>query len=408
MQKSKSGRLKMCLAFVLLNIFAYSFSQTLEIPQSSKVYKKWLKSFEKDASGLYWKYLIKGHGKTPKTGDYVLVRYVGKLSDNTLFNSSDNAGEPLGFNVNVGQVIKGWDKALLQSPEGSKLWLIVPSELGYGNQPVGVIPPNSTLYFELELLKVIPQEPIEPYDISGKEKISLPNGIQYAFVKKSEGMIPDTNYIAKVHFTGYLPDGTIFDTSLPSQTPEKFVVGASQIIAGINLAVQQMPQGSKARFLIPYQLAFGEKGYFNLIPPKSNVIFDIELLEVKAPPVIEPFIPNSDSVYIENGLYFYPIKITQGAKPKSGEIVYIHYNAYFEDGTLFDSSIQRDEPIMFMVGENHILPGLEMAVRYLTIGDKARVFVPYSLAYGVEGNPPAIPPKTNLIFDIELVNIIRR
>jgi len=384
------------------------FSQSIIIPQNPKEYRQWLSTFEKINKHVYLKFITKGSGSLPRSGDYLLVHYTGYLQNNYLFDSSIQNGEPLGFNLGVGQVIKGWDEALRRSPEGSKIQVVVYPEAGYGNQSVGKIPANSTLFFEIELIKVIAQTPIEPYNIKNQKIKKLSNGIRYAFVNQVDGIKPDTNYIVTIHFTGYLPDGTIFDTSILNGEPEKFVVGSPEIIAGINLAVQNMSKGSKARFFIPYKLAFGKDGYSTLIPPKTDVIFDIEMLDIKEPQVIAPYQPHCDSIALDSGVYYFPIEATEGMKPKQGEIVSIHYSGYYEDGTLFDSSIKRDQPVMFMIGENHIIPGLEKAILHMSPGDKIRVFIPWQQAYGEEGNPPIIPPKTNLIFDIHLLDFIQR
>ncbi len=104
-------------------------------------------------SGLQYKVLTTGKGKTPLASDSVTVHYTGKLVDGTVFDSSVSNGKPAQFVVN--QIIPGWTEALQLMKEGDKWLLFIPSDLAYGEQGAGgQIPPFATLIFEVELLKV--------------------------------------------------------------------------------------------------------------------------------------------------------------------------------------------------------------------------------------------------------------
>ena len=104
-------------------------------------------------SGLQYKVLTEGSGKTPKAEDTVTVNYKGTLIDGTEFDSSYKRGQPATFQVNG--VIKGWTEALQLMKEGSKWQLFIPPELAYGERGAGRdIGPNATLIFEVELLTI--------------------------------------------------------------------------------------------------------------------------------------------------------------------------------------------------------------------------------------------------------------
>ncbi|MHC5773803.1 FKBP-type peptidyl-prolyl cis-trans isomerase [Nostoc sp.] len=106
-------------------------------------------------SGLKYVELKEGTGATPKSGQTVEVHYVGTLEDGTKFDSSRDRGQPFSFKIGVGQVIKGWDEGLSTMKVGGRRQLIIPPELGYGSRGAGgVIPPNATLHFDVELLGV--------------------------------------------------------------------------------------------------------------------------------------------------------------------------------------------------------------------------------------------------------------
>ena len=94
-----------------------------------------------------------------------------------------------------------------------------------------------------------------------------------------------------------------------------------------------------------------------------------------------------------------------GASPKRGETVTVHYTGWLTDGTKFDSSVDRDEPFSFVLGAGQVIAGWDRGVAGMRIGDKVRLTIPPELAYGVGGYPGAIPPNATLIFEVELLKI---
>jgi peptidylprolyl isomerase len=106
-------------------------------------------------SGLQYVDITEGTGAMPQAGQRVTVHYTGTLEDGTKFDSSRDRGRPFTFQIGVGQVIKGWDEGVSTMRVGGQRQLVIPAELGYGSRGAGgVIPPNATLIFDVELLRI--------------------------------------------------------------------------------------------------------------------------------------------------------------------------------------------------------------------------------------------------------------
>ncbi len=106
-----------------------------------------------NTSGVAVEDLVVGQGATVEKGDTVSVHYVGTLTNGQVFDSSRDRNEPFTFTVGEGSVIKGWDEGLIGMKEGGTRRLTISPDFGYGDRAIGPIPPNSTLIFEIELLK---------------------------------------------------------------------------------------------------------------------------------------------------------------------------------------------------------------------------------------------------------------
>lgn len=107
------------------------------------------------ANGVTWEVIKEGTGAAPKPGDSVTVHYTGWLEDGKKFDSSVDRNEPFSFRLGRGYVIQGWEEAVATLKVGGKSKFTIPSELGYGDRGAGgIIPPNATLIFDIELLAI--------------------------------------------------------------------------------------------------------------------------------------------------------------------------------------------------------------------------------------------------------------
>ncbi len=111
--------------------------------------------------------------------------------------------------------------------------------------------------------------------------VTLPSGLKYEDLRVGEGPIADNGMRASVHYTGWLTDGTQFDSSLNSGRPYPFVIGAGSVIRGWDEGVKGMKVGGKRKLTIPSHLGYGAGGYGNAIPPNATLVFEVELMDVQ-------------------------------------------------------------------------------------------------------------------------------
>ena len=113
----------------------------------------------------------------------------------------------------------------------------------------------------------------------------------------------------------------------------------------------------------------------------------------------------SQTITTASGLQYIDETVGDGETPQKGQKVSVHYRGTLQDGTPFDNSYDRGEPIQFMVGVGQVIPGFDEGLETMAVGGKRRLLIPSALGYGARGAGAAIPPNADLIFDIELVSI---
>ena len=107
----------------------------------------------------------------------------------------------------------------------------------------------------------------------------------------------------------------------------------------------------------------------------------------------------------ESGLGYIMVKEGNGVQAENGKTVSVHYTGKLTDGTKFDSSLDRNQPIEFVLGQGRVIKGWDEGISYLKVGGKATFIIPSDLAYGERGAGGVIPPNATLIFDVELVDV---
>ena len=221
---------------------------------------------------------VPGTGAEARAGQSVTVHYTGWLHDPAApqgrgkkFDSSKDRGEPFEFELGAGMVIRGWDEGVQGMKVGGTRVLVIPPELGYGARGAGgVIPPNATLVFEVELLPESERVPLQMTD-----------------VVEGSGAEASVGARVTVHYTGWLHDpeapegrGKKFDSSKDRGQPFRFHLGQGMVIRGWDDGVQGMKVGGTRVLVIPPELGYGPRGAGGVIPPNATLVFEVELLGV--------------------------------------------------------------------------------------------------------------------------------
>lgn len=232
-------------------------------------------------SGLQFIEVEAGDGPKPTAGQTVQVHYTGKLLDGTEFDSSVG-GDPFTFTLGQGQVIAGWDEGIAMLNTGGKAMLIIPPDLAYGERGAGgVIPPDATLAFDVELVAIVEGSPDAPTEVDEADYTETESGLRYYDFEVGESDSPEEGDLIDVHYTGWLTDGTKFDSSLDRGSPISFALGQGQVIPGWDEGLSTMQVGGKRQLLIPADLAYGETGAGGVIPPDATLIFEVELVGIQ-------------------------------------------------------------------------------------------------------------------------------
>jgi peptidylprolyl isomerase len=212
----------------------------------------------------------------------------------------------------------------------------------------------------------------------------------------------------KVHYTGWMTNGKMFDSSVQRGQPAEFPL--SGVIKGWTEGLQLMVVGEKRRFWIPANLAYGDTPR-RPGGPSGLLVFDVELLGITAgvkPPAVPADVaaPPKDAKKTKSGLAYKVLQKGKGkVHPKAEDTVTCHYSGWTTDGKMFDSSVQRGQPTEFPL--TGVIKGWTEGVPLMVEGEKTRFWIPANLAYG---DPPQRPgaPAGMLVFDIELISIKKK
>jgi len=360
--------------------------------------------------------LVVGTGDSPVGGQFIDVHYTGWLQSNgKKFDSSIPRGEPFSFQLETGGVIQGWHKGVAGMKVGGKRQLVIPPELAYG--PAGrppTIPPSSTLIFEVELVglgavRAAPDFPETSWDSAA----SGAKGIKTVDLEPGAGAPAQERGPVKAELSVWQESGELFFSTLQQAQPLRFQVGGegrdAAPLEGIDLAVRGMREGGRRLARLPSEVAFGDRGFRDQIPPNATIVVQIDLIEAGAPRVPPKAAPwpaggKDKLVTTDSGLRYLDLEPGSGDSPKEGEVVFAEYTGWLDDGKMFDSSYNRAEPFMFSIGRGMVIKAWDEALASMKPGGKRIIVAPPELAYGGAGKGD-IPAEATLTFLIELVRV---
>ena len=203
-----------------------------------------------------------------------------ETADGNEYVDTSYESSPVSFTVgSTDTVFPGWSEGVAGMKVGGIRQLIIPPALGLGEQAYGNIPANSTLVMEIELVSV--QEPLVKTEVDPSDYTTTDSGLKYYDLKVGTGDTPKAGQTVVVNYTGWLEDGTQFDSSVVRGQPFSFVLGTGGVIPGWDEGVATMKVGGKRQLVIPADLAYGETGSGGTIPPNATLIFEVELLDIQ-------------------------------------------------------------------------------------------------------------------------------
>lgn len=342
------------------------------------------------ASGLQYCVLQKGREeKSPKADDMVEVHYTGWLTDGTKFDSSRDRGQTSQFQLK--QVVKGWTEGLQLMTPGARFKFIIPPALGYGEQDNGAIPPNSTLVFDVELIKVMAM-PSFPASTKEKQK-DLPSGAKWELLKEGTGAKPAEGDSVAFRFALFRETGELLQCSEQQNNFKIAGTKDSLPFPFFKELTELVKVGDIVRVEVPDGVVKG-------LPGKS--VWELELTGIHAVPKFRALDP-AKTVTTQSGLKYEVIKAGEGKSPKATDTVSALYTGWTTDGVVFDSAHGRGAPSEFPL--SGVIRGWTEGLQLMKVGGSFLFEIPGELAYGPRGNPPKIAPNATLVFLVELVEV---
>ncbi len=296
---------------VLILFFAFSCdsdSDHLQKEKEMRLLQQYLEArnitVEPESSGLYFISVDEGTGGKPERNHWVIFRYTAKTINDNVFDTTDETVARIN-NIYSSSVIYGDKRMMIESvniagvregltmmKEGGIAKLIIPSHLGYGSSRVGILPPYSSLIYDIELIKVITdpaayeKEIIEKYiamyaDSTHLEVKEMESGLFYIEITEGTGdKFPEEDDYVSVYYKGTLTDGRVFDSNIGGPSFD-FTIGAGRTIMGFEEGIRLMKTEGKSRLVVPSSLGYGAVGSGDLIPGFTPLVFDVELTDIR-------------------------------------------------------------------------------------------------------------------------------
>lgn len=258
------------------------------------------------------------------------------------------------------------------------------------------------------------------------------SGLQYKLVINNEDQpVPQNGEIISLIMTYGIDDSVMFNTD---QIPDKVMMLPMQesVYPGDFYEMMSMMHlGDSAVFMLDAEQFITKTAGGRAVPPEMkgkvftfNVKLDkiqteqeiqdqqtakMEKLKSDEADILKKYLEDNNITAepTESGLYVIVTEKGNGPKPKKGDKIKAHYTGTLLDGTKFDSSVDRGTPFEFNLGQGRVIKGWDEGFALLNVGSKATLIIPSNLGYGERGSGPKIPPFSPLLFDVELIDIVK-
>ncbi len=362
-------------------------------------------------SGLKKILISKGTSEHVKPFNNVTMQFTGYVLNKNgykrVFQSSLTNSNLAVFQLGAGRMVKGLDEGIATMQIGEQSTFIVPPYLGFGDKISGLVPGNSTLFFDIAVLGSddVVWHTMNKDTLFGKE------GLKILPVETKKGSLITTEDIVTFDYTGYFYDSLkhpiIFDNTIERKDPVSMRPGAKSNLPFFKESLTHLKTGEKAILFVPPSMAFGNRKN-GMIPSNTPLVLQVNILETKHYPFFS--VTGLDTVSFSSGLKIIFVRQGAGDSAVTGNVVSIAYTGFIIDSLgkyrIFDASRENGKYLDFAVGKEKVIKGLDEAVKGMRVGESRRLIIPFNLGYGEKGVPDAgIPAKSSLYFDVELVEI---
>lgn len=411
--------------------------------------------FKRTENGALMKFhTINKNNEMPEVGDLVVLDVTQKISDTIMF-SSEMLDEPFEILVEEPSFDGDIMDALMCMHVGDRASLIFPVDsmfVSIGEIMPTYIEPGTLVEMDISLKEIVRKEVLEEQLrqemlMRKQEEISFLSQYyddnQYSITADSlivvnlnqgKGRFAKAGDIMKVYFTFQTMEG---DTLLNfiTDSPYELVFGDMALGQGFYEGLGLVAKGGEAEFIIPSSLAWGQEGFQGVILPYTSFKFNLKVVDImtsdeyeaeqkilmekeaaerakklkEEPKKIAKYVKDNNikEEPKESGLYFIETTAGYGDSVQKGDMVSVHYVIYNIDNTLIESSYEYGQPIVFVYGDNQMIPGIEEAVGYMRVGGKSRIIVPSQLGFGDIEIDENLPANSALVIDLELVDLYR-